>query len=64
MSMHHRLSIFYYVLLDFDQVQDKSQLSETFVTSSGIPQKYQIFMKGLWHLDRHHFKVRWTPKSF
>ena len=58
MTMHHRLSIFYYVLLDFDAAHGKPDLSEAFVSASGVPYKYQIFMKGLWLLDRHQFKVR------
>jgi len=55
MSIHHRLSIFYYLLLDLDH--GKTKLSEDFLTTSGMPEKYQIFMKGLWYLDRHQFKV-------
>ncbi|PKS04947.1 hypothetical protein jhhlp_008313 [Lomentospora prolificans] len=57
MTMHHRLSIFYYVLLDFDYANKRSDFSEDFVASSGVPRKYQIFMKGLWLLDRHEFKA-------
>ncbi|SPN99211.1 uncharacterized protein DNG_02248 [Cephalotrichum gorgonifer] len=56
MSTHHRLSIFYYVLLDFDAAHGRTNLSEDFVSSSGVPQKYQIFMKGLRLLDRHQFE--------
>lgn len=58
MTMHHRLSIFYYVLLDFDAAHGKSDLTEDFAAASGVPRKYQIFMKGLWLLDRHQFQVR------
>lgn len=57
MTMHHRLSIFYYVLLDFDYANKRSDYSEDFAAVSGVPKKYQIFMKGLWLLDRHEFKV-------
>ena len=66
MTMHHRLSIFYYVLLDFDAAHGKPNLSEHFTSVSGVPLKYQIFMKGLWLLDRHQFQVRFslgTPSS-
>lgn len=58
MTMHHRLSIFYYVLLDFDAAGGKARCSEDFAAASGVPRKYQIFMKGLWLLDRHQFQVR------
>ncbi|CAI4215578.1 unnamed protein product [Parascedosporium putredinis] len=57
MTMHHRLSIFYYVLLDFDYANKRSDYSEDFAAVSGVPKKYQIFMKGLWLLDRHEFKA-------
>ncbi|KAF5023379.1 hypothetical protein F66182_4536 [Fusarium sp. NRRL 66182] len=55
MSTHHKFSIFYYVLLDFDRTSGRENLSDTFVDASGMPKKYQIFMKGLWYLDRQEF---------
>ncbi|KAL6363980.1 hypothetical protein LRP88_03412 [Fusarium phalaenopsidis] len=55
MSMHHKYSIFYYILLDFDQTSEHESVSEAFVEASGMPKKYEIFMKGLWYLDRHDF---------
>lgn len=61
MTMHHRLSIFYYVLLDFDAARGNSDLTEDFAATSGVPRKYQIFMKGLWLLDRHQFEVCSRP---
>lgn len=58
LSPHHKLSILYYLLLDHDGVSDpRSQLAEPFAASSGLPRKYQILMKGLWHMDRQQFKV-------
>ncbi|KAM5345890.1 hypothetical protein ACJ41O_011751 [Fusarium nematophilum] len=55
MSTHHKFSIFYYILLDFDQTSGRDSISEAFVEASGMPQKYQIFMKGLWYLDKQEF---------
>ncbi|KAI9147562.1 Protein ELYS [Paramyrothecium foliicola] len=55
MSMHHKLSLFYYILLDFPAANDRSTPSETFAVESGVPLNYQIFMKGLWYMDRHDF---------
>lgn len=55
--MHHKYSIFYYILLDFDQTSEHESVSEAFVEASGMPKKYEIFMKGLWYLDRHDFSV-------
>jgi hypothetical protein len=56
-SAHHKLSVFYYLLLDYDWVRGTtSQLAEEFTASSGLPAKYQILMHGLWHMDRNEFK--------
>ncbi|KAL1884138.1 hypothetical protein VTK73DRAFT_6807 [Phialemonium thermophilum] len=56
-SSHHKLSVFYYLLLDFDGDRGlKSQLADDFAIRSGLPQKYQILMRGLWHMDRKEFK--------
>lgn len=61
-SAHHKLSVFYYLLLDYDLVRGmKSQLAEEFAGSSGVPKKYQLLMRGLWHMDRKEFKVGPTP---
>lgn len=58
MSMHYKFSLFYYVLLDFDEASDHQSVSEAFVEASGMPKKYQIFMKGLWYMDKQDFAVR------
>lgn len=65
-AMHHKLSILYYLLLDLDerhyqkqQQQQQHQDSATprdshaedFALRAAVPQKYSIFMKGLWLLD-------------
>ncbi|KAK6213112.1 hypothetical protein QIS74_09114 [Colletotrichum tabaci] len=55
-STHHRLSIFYYILLDFDTSQTRAQASSKFAVTSGVPKNYQIFMKGLWLLDHEQFE--------
>ncbi|OHF02111.1 fungal specific transcription factor, partial [Colletotrichum orchidophilum] len=57
MSTHHRLSIFYYILLDFDTSQTRSHASSKFAVTSGVPKNYQIFMKGLWLLDHQQFEA-------
>ncbi|CRK45794.1 hypothetical protein BN1723_001137 [Verticillium longisporum] len=55
-STHHRLSIFYYLLLDTDGHDNRAQFSTRFANASGVPKNYQIFMKGLWLLDHHKFE--------
>ncbi|KAM0279155.1 hypothetical protein ACHAO9_011818 [Fusarium lateritium] len=55
MSTHHKFSIFYYILLDFDRTSGRDNVSDAFVDASGMPKKYQIFIKGLWYLDHQDF---------
>ncbi|KFA70617.1 hypothetical protein S40285_04703 [Stachybotrys chlorohalonatus IBT 40285] len=57
MTMHHKLSIFYYVLLDFDAANPKHSPSpsESFASKYGMPQSYQTFMLGLWYMDKSEF---------
>ncbi|KAK7754426.1 hypothetical protein SLS62_003721 [Diatrype stigma] len=61
-AMHHKLSILYYLLLDLDeryyQKQQQGAITapndshaEDFALRAAVPQKYSIFMKGLWLLD-------------
>ena len=58
---HHKISVLYYVLLDFDAPTGRRIHSGTFEESSFLPQKYQIYMKGLWHLDRLELEVSRLP---
>ena len=61
MSTHHKLSVFYYLLLDYDAAATAStssrSLADKFAARSGVPEKYQTFMTGLWYLDRQQFEV-------
>lgn len=58
-STHHKLSVLYYLLLDYDDVRGaRSTLAESLAEDSALPRKYQILMRGLWHMDRKEFKVR------
>ncbi|KAH8888648.1 hypothetical protein GQ53DRAFT_749048 [Thozetella sp. PMI_491] len=55
-SPHHKLSVLYYLLLDYDGVRGtRSALAEDIAATSGLPSKYQILMKGLWHMDHQQF---------
>lgn len=54
---HHKISVLYYILLDFDAPTGRRVHSTAFEESSFLPQNYQIYMKGLWHLDRTEFEV-------
>lgn len=55
--MHHKFSLLYYVLLDFDNAGTEVFVSETFSSLSGMPANYQLFMKGLWYMDREEYHV-------
>lgn len=54
---HHKLSVLFYILLDFDAPSGRRDCSTAFERSSFLPQKYQIYMKGLWHMDQLDFEV-------
>ena len=54
---HHKISALYYILLDFDAFKGTTDISMAFERTSFLPQKYQIYMKGLWHMDQLQFVV-------
>jgi hypothetical protein len=59
MSPQQKLSVLYYLLLDYDDsLGPRSQIAEKLASKTGLPAKYQILMKGLWHMDRLQFSVR------
>ncbi|KAL2186291.1 hypothetical protein L209DRAFT_780302 [Thermothelomyces heterothallicus CBS 203.75] len=56
-SPHAKLSVFYYLLLDYDELRGaRSNLAEALAEESGLPTNYQLLMRGLWHMDRKEFK--------
>lgn len=56
-AAHHKLSVLYYILLDFDSLHGRGVFADTFALRFGVPKKYQLFMKGLWQMDRQQFSV-------
>ncbi|KAI0448176.1 nuclear pore complex assembly-domain-containing protein [Xylaria telfairii] len=57
-TLHHKLSILYYLLLDIDgRSSDGEGKAESFASLAGIPNRYQIFMKGLWYMDTRNFEL-------
>ncbi|PHH83058.1 hypothetical protein CDD82_3716 [Ophiocordyceps australis] len=56
MSESQKLSLLYYILLDLDVAGNSNPAAEHFATESGMPQSYQVFIKGLWLMD----KETWT----
>ncbi|KIH93939.1 hypothetical protein SPBR_06048 [Sporothrix brasiliensis 5110] len=58
MTTHHKLSALYYLLLDHDEgLSARSKIADNFAAQTGMPKRYQIFMSGLWHMDRLQFGV-------
>ncbi|TPX08143.1 uncharacterized protein E0L32_010210 [Thyridium curvatum] len=58
MSTHHKLSVLYYLLLDHDDAHpERAQGAYTFAFQAGVPTKYQLFMQGLWYMDRRQFPL-------
>ncbi|KAI1207900.1 nuclear pore complex assembly-domain-containing protein [Annulohypoxylon truncatum] len=55
-TVHHKLSVVYYILLDIDE-QNGSNQAEAYSQRASIPKKYKIFMKGLWHMDALQFDL-------
>ncbi|KAL8718966.1 MAG: hypothetical protein Q9225_003959 [Loekoesia sp. 1 TL-2023] len=50
---HHKQSVLYYILKD---IPDKdAQPSSTFAKAVFLPERYRIFMDGIWFLDRAKF---------
>lgn len=57
-TLYHKLSVLYYLLLDFDYTfGTQSHLAQSLAEEASLPQKYQILMRGLWHMDHKEFKV-------
>ena len=51
---HHKQSLVYYILKD---LPSQPQSSVDYAKNSYIPNKYQVFIDGIWYLDRLVFEV-------
>ncbi|KAI4157324.1 MAG: hypothetical protein LQ342_008371 [Letrouitia transgressa] len=51
---HHKQSLLYYILKDIPI--DNPKIAETFANSCFLPEKYKIFIDGIWCLDRCRFE--------
>ncbi|KAI8949454.1 nuclear pore complex assembly-domain-containing protein [Xylaria longipes] len=57
-TLHHKLSVLYYLLLDIDARSSNGEgKAESFASLAGIPDRYQTFMKGLWFMDTRNFEL-------
>ena len=53
---HHKQSTVYYILKD---LAHRGRSAERYAKACFLPGKYQIFLDGIWYLDRLQFEVRW-----
>ncbi|KAL8965016.1 MAG: hypothetical protein Q9183_004078 [Haloplaca sp. 2 TL-2023] len=53
---HHRQSVLYYVLRDLSRTDKDSHHASNFAKSVFLPEKYRIFIDGVWYLDRARFE--------
>ncbi|KAL4942462.1 hypothetical protein BDV06DRAFT_192047 [Aspergillus oleicola] len=53
LDIHHRQSLIYYILKD---CRAPSDAATQFARKCHLPEKYRLFIEGLWNLDRLEFK--------
>lgn len=51
---HHKQSLIYYILRDCRNAGDSAA---QFARDCYLPEKYRLFIDGIWHLDRLDFRV-------
>jgi superoxide dismutase len=54
LDIHHKQSLIYYILKD---CRAAPEASSQFSQQCHLPEKYRLFIEGLWHLDRLDFRV-------
>lgn len=54
LDIHHKQSLIYYILKD---CRTAPEASSHFAQQCHLPEKYRLFIEGLWHLDRLDFRV-------
>ncbi|ODH49588.1 hypothetical protein GX48_04241 [Paracoccidioides brasiliensis] len=52
---HHKQALIYYILRDFRNM-GSGDVSLQFARQCYLPEKYRLFVEGLWHLDRLEFR--------
>lgn len=54
LDIHHKQALIYYILKDCRAAPDAAG---QFARSCHLPEKYRLFIEGLWHMDRLEFRV-------
>ena len=56
-AAHTKLSLLYYLLLDLNSTSPTSNRADTFADKAFMPERYRIFMTGLWYMDHMDFST-------
>lgn len=54
LDIHHKQALIYYILKD---CRAAGEAASQFARRCFLPEKYRLFIEGLWNLDRLEFKV-------
>lgn len=54
LDIHHKQALIYYLLKD---CRNALGAAEDFASSCYLPEKYRLFIEGLWHMDHLDFRV-------
>jgi hypothetical protein len=57
LDIHHKQALVYYILKD---CRSAPEAAPHFAQDCHLPEKYRLFIEGLWNLDRLEFRVRFT----
>lgn len=55
LDIHHKQALVYYILKD---CRSAPEAAPHFAQGCHLPEKYRLFIEGLWNLDRLEFRVR------
>lgn len=55
LDIHHKQALIYYILRDCRSAPDAAT---QFASTCHLPEKYRLFIEGLWNMDRLEFRVR------
>lgn len=55
LDIHHKQALIYYILRD---CRSAPEAATQFASTFHLPEKYRLFIEGLWNMDRLEFRVR------
>lgn len=57
LDIHHKQALIYYILKD---CRGSPDAASHFAQDCHLPEKYRLFIEGIWNMDRLEFRVRFT----